>query len=169
MMVPFKGGVSGSEDAYNYFHSSLRINIECAFGMLVHRFGILRKPMPVNIRVSQVSSLVTALCRLHNYCIDMRDIQTDTFIAKDLLFQIIHGGDSIAENRGENYDYDQKKDRDHLLLDGGQHFTDVVIERKRMLKELETTDKEFPYKTVFNYIHDGQFRRPTPRKKKNTP
>jgi hypothetical protein len=136
--------------------------------MLVHRFGILRKPMPVNIRVSQISSLVTALCRLHNYCIDMRDIQTDTFIAKDLFFQVINGGDSI-EGRDDNYNYDQKKDRAQLLLDGGQHFTDVVLERKRMLRDLEDTDKAFPYRTVHHYIHDNHFARPTPRKTKHTP
>lgn len=42
MIVPFKGAKStGAKDAFNYFHSSLRINIECAFGMLVHHFGML--------------------------------------------------------------------------------------------------------------------------------
>ena len=36
MVVPFKGIQEGAKDAYNFFHSSLCINIECAFGMLVH-------------------------------------------------------------------------------------------------------------------------------------
>ena len=49
MATPFKGSNSGVKDAYNFYHSQLRINIECAFGMLVHRWGVLRKPLPVNI------------------------------------------------------------------------------------------------------------------------
>jgi hypothetical protein len=163
MMVPFKGSVSGSEDAYNFFHSSLRINIECAFGMLVHRFGILRKPMPVNIRVPQTSALVTALCRLHNNCIDRQDTETSNFTPKDLLFQVMSGSSTIAGGR-EHFNYNPEEDRDQLLLDGGSHFQDVVQERRRMLKELEDTNKEFPYKTVLQYIQDGQFERPSPHK-----
>jgi hypothetical protein len=163
MMVPFRGNVSGSEDAYNFFHSSLRINIECAFGMLVHRFGILRKPMPVNIRVPQTTALVTALCRLHNYCIDRRDTDTSCFAPKDLLFQVMNGGSTVAVGR-EHFNYDPEKDRAQLLLDGGSHFQDVVLERRRMLKELEDTNKEFPYRTVLQYIQDGQFERPSPHK-----
>jgi hypothetical protein len=46
MANPFKSASTPSKDAYNFFHSSLRINIECAFCMLVHRWGILRKAMP---------------------------------------------------------------------------------------------------------------------------
>lgn len=35
-----------AEDAYNFYHPQLRINVECAFGMLVQRWGILRMAMP---------------------------------------------------------------------------------------------------------------------------
>ena len=31
---------------------------------------MLRKPMPVNLTVGKISSLVLALCKLHNFCID---------------------------------------------------------------------------------------------------
>ena len=163
MMVPFKGNVSGSEDAYNFFHSSMRINIECAFGMLVHRFGILRKPMPCNITVPKVSALVTALCRLHNYCIDRRDTETSYFTPKDLLFQVLSGGSITPEGR-DNFNYNPEEDRAQLLLDGGSHFQDVVQERRRMLKELEDTNREFPYKTVLQYIQENKFQRPSPHK-----
>ena len=30
-----------AEDSYNFYHSQLRIRVECAFGMLVQRWGIL--------------------------------------------------------------------------------------------------------------------------------
>ena len=45
MSVPIKGKVSGFPDSYNYHLSQLRIRIECAFGVLVHRWAILRTPM----------------------------------------------------------------------------------------------------------------------------
>ena len=68
MAVPFKGKVSGYEDTYNFHHSSLPITVECSFGVLVHRWGILRGPL--NIPLMKVAPLMLALCSLHNYCID---------------------------------------------------------------------------------------------------
>ena len=50
---PFKAVSSGIKDAYNVYHSQLRINIECAFDMLVNRWGILRSPLPVNISLKK--------------------------------------------------------------------------------------------------------------------
>ena len=75
MAVPFKGDGAKDvqNDAYNYYHSNTRINIECAFGMLVHRWAILRKPIPCNITIGKTTALVTCLCRLHNYCIDQKE------------------------------------------------------------------------------------------------
>lgn len=73
MATPFKGTHSGVKDAYNYYHSQLRINIECAFGMLVHRWGVLRKPFPMNITVPKIIQVVKTLCILHNFCIDGRE------------------------------------------------------------------------------------------------
>jgi hypothetical protein len=40
MCTPFRSA-AGTRDDFNFFQSQLRINIECAFGMLVHRFGML--------------------------------------------------------------------------------------------------------------------------------
>jgi DDE superfamily endonuclease len=34
-MTPFKNVKSGVKDTFNFYHSQLRINIECAFGMFV--------------------------------------------------------------------------------------------------------------------------------------
>jgi DDE superfamily endonuclease len=69
MATPYKGAAvkGGSKDAYNFFHSNCRITIECAFGMLVHRWGILCKPMSTKLPVSKVTAIVRCLCRLHNF------------------------------------------------------------------------------------------------------
>ena len=59
-----------SKDSYNYYHSNLRIRIECAFGLLVQRFGFLRKKAPRNYSMQKVIATVSCLCRLHNFLID---------------------------------------------------------------------------------------------------
>jgi len=40
-----------SKDDYNFYHSQLRIRVECAFGMLIQRWGILCSAFPQNIRI----------------------------------------------------------------------------------------------------------------------
>ena len=51
MTSPFKAISSGPRDAYNFYHSQIRINIECAFGMLINRWAVLRTPIPINISI----------------------------------------------------------------------------------------------------------------------
>ena len=48
----------------------MRIKIECAFGMLVARWGVLRRPLPSRMGMRKIVRLVVCLCRLHNYCIN---------------------------------------------------------------------------------------------------
>ena len=66
--------------------------------------------------------------------------------------------------RRQDFNYNPEEDRDQLLLDGGYHFQDVVQERRKMLKELQDTNREFPYKTVLQYIQESHFERPSPHK-----
>ena len=74
MATPYSGVSGGSKDAYNFYHSQLRINIECAFGRLVHRWSVLRSAIAANITISKTCALVVALAKLHNFCIDEADI-----------------------------------------------------------------------------------------------
>ena len=50
MVTPFKS-VDVDQDHYNFYHSQVQINIECAFGMVVQRWSILRRPLPAVIGV----------------------------------------------------------------------------------------------------------------------
>ena len=75
LATPF-ANVNSSEhktkDSYNYFHSNVRIKVECAFGLLTQRWGILRKPMPRKYTVKKTVSTLSCLCRLHNFLINQR-------------------------------------------------------------------------------------------------
>jgi DDE superfamily endonuclease len=64
MVTPFKGKVTTDQDAFNFYHSQLQIQVECAFGQLVHRWGILRRPLSPTFGIKKCSNLVLALCRL---------------------------------------------------------------------------------------------------------
>ena len=70
MVTLYPNVLSGGKDDYNFYHSQLRICVECAFGMLVGRWGILRAAIPQNISISRTISLVYVLAKLHNFCIN---------------------------------------------------------------------------------------------------
>ena len=71
MATPLKGMRSSYEDGYNFYHSQLRITIERAFGVLVHRWAILRAPLTVPL--PRIAPLIESLIRLHNFCINKQD------------------------------------------------------------------------------------------------
>jgi hypothetical protein len=97
MATPYKGATGGTRDNYNFYQSQLRINIECAFGMFVHRWGMLRKPIPSNIGLKRTTALVMCLCRLHNFCIDSRLLPTDNVVVPPALSS---DADEICINGG---------------------------------------------------------------------
>ena len=69
MATPIPGTkLSTVEDAYNFYLSQIRITVERAFGILVHRWGILRRPLTFSIL--KVPAFLTCLIRLHNFCIE---------------------------------------------------------------------------------------------------
>ena len=77
--------VPGPKDAFNFFHSQVRINIDCAFGMFVHHWGMLQKPTVVNVSVKNASSLVCALCELHNCCVACDNKNVEPPADEDIL------------------------------------------------------------------------------------
>jgi hypothetical protein len=72
-VTPYKNAKEGDKDAFNFYQSQLRIKVECAFGMLVSRWGILRRALPQALGLKKVTALVVCLCRLHNYCLRQRE------------------------------------------------------------------------------------------------
>lgn len=136
MCTPWRNVSRGPKDAMNFFHSQLRINIECNFGILVHRWGMLRKPMPVNLEVRKISSLVLALCKLHNYCIDKRCEEVDAPSDSDLFNIAMDGGlflPRMDNSRNAFWEY-SNEDRLDALLDGGAHMDDHTQAQRRQYR-----------------------------------
>ena len=69
-MTPyFKQSLRGhpEKDDFNFYQSRCRINVECAFGILVQRLGVLRRPL--RNKLSLINEIVSVCIKLHNICI----------------------------------------------------------------------------------------------------
>jgi DDE superfamily endonuclease len=184
MVTPYKAVTTGPKDAYNFYVSQLRIIIECAFGMLTRRWGILRKAIPLNISIQKTVALVMALCRLHIFCIDQRDIDILDATSNDAHDIALHGGliwePQEVRPQDEDSDMDESYEEgvvggneggdeaDGLnegvnyvrldeLLDGGQHFDDVA---RRQLRQPGCA-AEYPSSKMLEYVTAQGFQRPS--------
>ena len=83
MATPYAAVSGGTKDAYNFYHSQLRIRIECTFGMLTHRWAILRSAIPMNVTVQKTVAVVLALAKLHTYRIGADSNLDLTYTASD--------------------------------------------------------------------------------------
>ena len=167
MTTPFKTAQPGLEDSFNFHHSSLRISIECAFGMLVHKWGCLRKPIPMNISLQKICALVRCLCILHNFCIDERlkrenRFRDDTsFVEMDSTprtmsdrLSILIAGGAINERLDTNFNnYDNDLDRPNEFLDGGNHFEDIPFNvRREYVNAQNRRIDEFPRNKMLRHL-----------------
>jgi hypothetical protein len=87
IITPFsKHTLTSRQRNFNYFCSLVRQVVECAFGRWKQKWGILWRPLLVD--VENVKSVVECTCRLHNYCIDSNCADT-SFIPpfEDLWWQ----------------------------------------------------------------------------------
>jgi hypothetical protein len=147
------------KDGFNFYQSQVRINIECAFGRLVHRWGILRKPIPMNIGVDKTMHLVLALCKLHNYCIDERDVLVHTAL-EDVRAIFLSGGLLLPRIDGDGdatWSYHEQDDRVTGLLDAGDHGEDY--NRQQQNSKFRRND-HLPYKLLLSHVTQNKFTRP---------
>jgi DDE superfamily endonuclease len=167
MVTPFKGSRGESHDAYNFYHSQLRIQVECAFGRLVHRWGILRRPISMQVGIRKTCNLVMALCRLHNYCIDNDNTPSNTAgeegdnpylippLEQDQAYMAAFSAIDL-----------QATDNNPLeptgLLHGGEHFDDVNRNIRRRRQE-PMGYGVLPQQTLHDSVVNQGLRRPTPR------
>ena len=66
---------------YNNIHSSVRVVIERAFGLLKGRFRRLQKIQ--SRKVEFIPLLIMSACILHNFCLKNNDFFEETFIYID--------------------------------------------------------------------------------------
>jgi DDE superfamily endonuclease len=162
MVTPFKGtssaeaAVAADKDNFNFYHSQLRIQVECAFGKLVHRWGILRRPIHNNIGIKKTCSLVMALCRLHNFCIDA-GASRDEPLAIDSALTAMNSGIEFIPTEGNDLNPSG-------LLHGGEHFDDVSRDiRRRGQRTVRAATTVLPQQRLHDSVANQGLRRPTPK------
>ena len=130
--------------------------MECAFGKLVHRWGILRRPLSSKIGLRRISSLVMTLCRLHNFCIDSSHSQNHNLdpLAQDQVHITVNSHIELAET----------EDNPHSpqgILHGGEHFDDVGQSTLRALRRSETEEANTCARDkLHRMVVDGGYKRP---------
>ena len=154
MVTPFPNVSEGERFHFNFYQSQLRIRIEMAFGMLVHWWSILRKPMPCTITVKKTTALVYSLCKLHNFCINEKEDQFVTNTAQDEFVLDLDGGIAM-ETTPEGYLWPSE------LLDGSDHHeasrqVDACCER-------QNKGRHIPHDGLLCIIRNNSLTRPTPR------
>jgi hypothetical protein len=164
MATPFKGKVTDAQDAYSFYHSQLRIHIECAFGMLVHRWGCLRKPMPMHFGTHKITKLILALCKLHNFCIDCNHSVVDPTHQDDVY--------NISNEGGYDYDassYEHTNILNSLINratdeEGGGNRVERSYRRasQRAAVRVAGTYEDLPIAKLFKHIKDNNYKRPPP-------
>ena len=173
MATPFKAVSSGSKDDYNFYHSQLRIKIECAFGMLVNRWGILRSPLSSRFTLQKIGSLLICLCRLHNFCINQRLKRSGALDSDDILpptendeFQIAAAGGVPLEPSSRDPDLNDQSPEQ--LLHGGEHFDDVHRNTRRRLERADNREGT-PRDAMVAIVERSQMKRPVPNQWRRKP
>jgi hypothetical protein len=78
VVVPYPGNHPFRDpyDNFNFFQSSTRMSIECAFGMLVRRFGVFWRKMEGSL--AEINKRIMACMILHNIMVEEQHSQDDT-------------------------------------------------------------------------------------------
>lgn len=151
MATPFSGGVGGSKDAYNFYHSQLRINIECAFGILTERWGILRSAMPRGITIKKTTALVICLAKLHNFCINHHEGMLPGTSNDQLHIESNESGHVALVQRELTGDQHVPAQ----LIGAGHHFQDVVRRDRR-----QQQDTNLPRYQLLAHVEEAGLSRP---------
>jgi hypothetical protein len=168
MATPYAAVSGGTKDAYNFYHSQLRIRIECAFGMLTHRWAILRSAIPMNVTVQKTVALVLALARLHNYCIDADESNCDVpySTAVDEWRNEVNRAVPLVETPHSESTRGAVTPRQ--LLDGGHHFDDIGVtgrynRQRRYNYTSEVAGIQLPRDRLHAFVDSIGLTRPTPQ------
>ncbi len=152
----------------------LRIRIECAFGMLVNRWGLLCRALPSAINMNRTLLLTMCLCRLHNFCIDerlkhressrltvRRLLRIEEPLAIDLAEIETHGGVPLQQKEGSDVPVPEQ------LLHAGHHHDDTEKEDRRRLERYarrRSKDGKLPRDILHNMVIAQNLKRPQPNK-----
>ena len=103
------GALSTQQRRYNYKHSSTRMAVECAFGILKTRFRILRRSLEQKT-IKSCTRLINTTMVLHNILMNLND---DTlFMEQQQLLQQLQRRPQRQEEEEEEDQEEETQTRD---------------------------------------------------------
>ena len=93
MATRYKQLSAGPKDAFNFYQSQLRKDIECTFGILENQWYILRYSIVLNIGKCKTASPAHCLCCLNNWLIDENQNIFPSSTCSDRFSSMMQGGD----------------------------------------------------------------------------
>jgi hypothetical protein len=121
--------------------------------MLVHRFGILRKPLPQNIKIGKIGALVYCLCKLHNYCVGEHDDVVPQLSCDPKNIEILGGVQLV----GEDFIPSDLLDR----FESGS-LSSTVSDRRR--RRSDTNEHSSPRDVLLDVVVEKDLKRPRRRR-----
>ena len=140
----------------------MQIRIECAFGMMVQRWGILRMAMPKGLSIVRIIALVNALAKLHNFCIEEVSHGRDSAT----LLQQLNVDNLHIVNNEDGY-VPMEASREHgmplprALMEPGHHFADISRSARRIRERANAGDDILPRQRLLKQVIDSHLKRPT--------
>lgn len=160
MATPYPAVHGGEKDWYNFYHSQLRIRVECCFGILSQRWGLLRAAIPKGISLSKTVRLVLTLAKLHNFCISENDLIIHPSLAKDEL--------NIRRSDSGSVPMEPLRGTPLLgareLSGAGDHNDDYPAVSRRCLHKNNDT---LPRERMLEHVADLGASRPTPKRNRH--
>ncbi|KUF83284.1 Far upstream element-binding protein 3 [Phytophthora nicotianae] len=102
LLVPYnKVELKKKQDSdFNFYLSQLRIRIEMAFGLLVNKWQIFKKPLVVDFK--NVSKVIKTCMKLHNFCTNETLINADVTVVHDRVSSAYHRLRECAYQAADN-------------------------------------------------------------------
>ena len=161
MAVPFQAMTNGPKDSYNFYHSQVRINIECSFGILTNRWHLLKTPLSSKISISRINALISCLCKLHNFCIDNGNARPPERYSHDPL--------TLMDFMDSDESDESEIPCPIGLLGGGEHFADVSGGCREQIRlshcrrhNNNNAHWEFPRNSMLHHITEMDIHHPCP-------
>ncbi len=126
LLTPYDNALHGTaEDNYNFFHSSSRISVECAFGEIDLRWGILWKELEFSLALN--CKIIDVCMRMHNFIVEYRNdtnvmdgVDREVFDEECRRFYAVNPRIPEGTYGGED---DLRRDDNGNLLRGGRPTT----------------------------------------------
>lgn len=156
LLTPYNNSAHGTaEDVFNFHHSSCRIFVECAFGEIDTRWGILWSPLRFSLEHN--INTIDATMRLHNYIVNydlkhnIRKSPSQEYDDDVLQYMRAHPGDVVGvfgDNQQET-------------LSGIQRNINLVL--KRVGEAVRNKVKDKLHRVGLSRPHTNWFRHQTGR------